>query len=622
MCNIAKLYIILALKRTYSVLFCILSVFGLHGCNDGRDYRWAKPIKTNYALVDSSYYTKLNFYLDSLERARPLEDFSHASRPRQIPHSPIIVYSAPSRSSIKDNISFSDSIWHERQWHSKYSRWIYRTYVLPLKSGTESFDSDWRRQSYYDWSRCAAGDSPEEMAEAIMREVPFGIYSMFRGVASQNYNHYKRFHRGTCDDYCIYATQILRAQGIPTSIDIIPCWGSHDLGHAFNSIIGPNGETVCSFNSGEGFQKFDFEHKVPKVYRQLSINVTSEDSPEQDIPSLFSDRALLDVTSSFDIPSSDVLVPSKLKRNSSRFAYLAVYRRSSWAIVARGDKKGKGYLFKDVGSGYLHNRTTNQSGEAIGDGILYLPVIYKNGHITPFNSPFILSSDGAVSFISASSQTDTISLTRKYPRFRRIVSFANELVGGVFEVANKADFSDAVTVYTIKQTPSSRVQTICLDKSYKCRYLRFRKPRGGFSLAEIIAFDNNGMNIASTPVSLKGLMLDTSLNNICDGNVLSFFSCQGEFHNLWIGIDLQYSQTVSSFSFCPRTDDNDITIGDVYELFMWGGNKWQSYGRRIAGAEIIEYNDVPTGGLYLLKDISRGKEERPFTIEEGKQIWW
>ena len=612
----------MAPKRTYSVLFCILSVLWLHGCNDGRDYSVAKPKKTNYSLADSSYYIKLNLYLDSLERARPLDDFSHASPPRQIPHYPVTVYSVPSRSSIKDNISFSDSVWQKREWHSRYSKRVYRSYVLPLKSGSEPFDRNWRRRSYNDWKHCAKGNSPEEMAEAIMREVQFGIYSMFRGVASQNYNYYNRFHRGTCDDYCVYATQLLRAQGIPTAIDIIPCWGSHDLGHAFNSIIGPNGETVCSFNSGDGLQTFELEHKVPKVYRQLSINVTPEDGPKQDIPPLFSDRTLLDVTSSFDIPSCDVFVPLEQNNVSSRFAYLAVYRRSSWAIVARGEKKGKGYFFKDVGYGYLHNRTSNQSGEDIGDGILYLPVQYINGKMSPFNSPLILSRDGEVHFISSSSQTDTISLTRKYPRFRRIITFADELVGGVFEVANKEDFSDAITVYTIKQTPSSRVQTIGLDKPYKCRYIRYRKHRGGFSLAEIKAFDNSGKRVASTPVSIKGLTQDASLNNICDGNVLSYFSCQGAFHDLWIGIDLQYTHTVSSFSFCPRTDDNDITIGDEYELFMWGGNMWQSYGRRIAGSEIIEYNDVPTGGVYLLKDISRGKEERPFTIEDGKQIWW
>jgi len=31
---------------------------------------------------------------------------------------------------------------------------------------------------------------------------------------------------------------------------------------------------------------------------------------------------------------------------------------------------------------------------------------------------------------------------------------------------------------------------------------------------------------------------------------------------------------------------------------------------------------VSANGLYILHNLTRGKEERIFTYEHGKQIWW
>lgn len=52
-------------------------------------------------------------------------------------------------------------------------------------------------------------------------------------------------------------------------------------------------------------------------------------------------------------------------------------------------------------------------------------------------------------------ETEHIRLTRKYPRFIRLIRFADEMVGGIFEGANKQNFSDAVTLYNIIDTPLS-----------------------------------------------------------------------------------------------------------------------------------------------------------------------
>ena len=36
----------------------------------------------------------------------------------------------------------------------------------------------------------------------------------------------------------------------------------------------------------------------------------------------------------------------------------------------------------------------------------------------------------------------------------------------------------------------------------------------------------------------------------------------------------------------------------------------------------LEYTEVPSGGLYFLRNLTRGKEERIFTYVDGEQVFW
>lgn len=93
----------------------------------------------------------------------------------------------------------------------------------------------------------------------------------------------------------------------------------------------------------------------------------------------------------------------------------------------------------------------------------------------------------------------------------------------------------------------------------------------------------------------------------------------------WVGLDLGVGneRIVTRIRFCPRSDTNFILQGDEYELLYWDKNKFQSMGRKIAlQYNYIDYNNVPSGAMYLLRNHSRGKEERIFTYQNGEQVWW
>ena len=64
-----------------------------------------------------------------------------------------------------------------------------------------------------------------------------------------------------------------------------------------------------------------------------------------------------------------------------------------------------------------------------------------------------------------------------------------------------------------------------------------------------------------------------------------------------------------------------LAPGTAYELFYWD-ESWQSLGQSTAGEEPLEFL-APSGALYwLVATDSKREEERIFTYEDGRQVWW
>ena len=92
----------------------------------------------------------------------------------------------------------------------------------------------------------------------------------------------------------------------------------------------------------------------------------------------------------------------------------------------------------------------------------------------------------------------------------------------------------------------------------------------------------------------------------------------------WLGLDLGRAVELSKLCYLPRTDDNFIREGEEYELCYWDGEGWSSLGRQIGrrATQELVYDNVPAGALLILHNHTKGKEERIFTYENGRQVWW
>lgn len=91
----------------------------------------------------------------------------------------------------------------------------------------------------------------------------------------------------------------------------------------------------------------------------------------------------------------------------------------------------------------------------------------------------------------------------------------------------------------------------------------------------------------------------------------------------WAAAEFSEPLHLSKIRIHPRTDGNAIYAGDVYQLYYWSGGKWKLAGEQRAGHEDrLTFTAIPDNSLLLLHNASRGREERIFTYEGGRQVWW
>lgn len=525
--------------------------------------------------------------------------------------------------SLREAIDCAVETWANVPWSKRYKKEQFYNYVLPHTVSNEPTEYYWR-WDIPNWLKIESNNIDMlSISRQINSRVAVNNSSETWGNPQLGYTASIHGNFGKCDDRAILTVMAMRSYGIPAAFEFIPFWGSTNTGHSVCSVILPNDSVAVFQNTNDDGENVFMANKTPKIYRRVfseqqnTILYKYRDS--ESIPSLFSDFRLIDVTALHRVGKQDIKVDLNIK-STSKLAYLAVFAPSGWRAVAFTKNRGARTYFKAVGDGTDYNGKISTYGENIGDGIVYLPCYYIEDQIIPAANPIIVSKDGSREIKNR--EKEKISLKRKYPRIKRIINYADQMQGGVFEVSNKADFSDAVEIYRISETPLSRLQKVDLSLDKPCKYIRYRKHSGTFSLGELKVYDSTGDEIDGTLIATRAVLGINEIENIVDGDPLTYFDLPGGL-DVWAGLRLDKASTIGYIEFCPRNDDNEISPGDIYELFYWDG-EWKSLGEKTATNYTIDFEGVPKGALLWLRDLTRGKEERPFTYDSksGEQIWW
>lgn len=421
--------------------------------------------------------------------------------------------------------------------------------------------------------------------------------------------------RAPCVDLSRLIAYAGRSIGIPIAIDYIPQWANRSSNHAWNALIDTNGKTL-SFGAkdevklGQHLQGRRWE-RVSKVYRMTYAKQHERLASicgQDEIPDNFSSPFIRDVSKEYfkgvDL-KIDVKTEISLKQN---YAYLSTFNDQDWIPVAWSKINNKKATFKNINT-----------------RVVYLPGYFINGSTTPVDYPYlVLDSVHTLKLKPNFTKTQTLVVKRKY-NIAKTEFFGERMKGGKFQVANKADFSDSVNVFKINEVPEICYNTVDVNNTNKYKYFRYCAPAGSNGeVAEIEVYEAKQVEKLSGKI-IGYLRVENNIvkfSKLFDGDVLSYYQNNKE-KSIWIGLEFDEPKQLSKISYLPRNDDNFIRDGELYELFYWD-NKWVSLGSQTGSikTQSLTYTNVPTNALFLLRNLTKGREERIFTYENGKQVWW
>ncbi|WP_304708779.1 hypothetical protein [uncultured Rikenella sp.] len=535
------------------------------------------------------------------------------------------------------NINESFAAWEKTPWHKRYSFEDFCEWVLPYREGNEDLE-DWR-------ALAMTLERPgEDMLQNIDSILKWGVVLI--NNSGQSYSagilHYplpltlsdmKTVGVGACGTLTQYAAKVFRSRGIPAGMDFIPAWGNRSSTHAWNSIILPEGKS-----EGIGYQKRGIlvvKDKIPKIYRKrfslLRSDALYRFREVEDIPDFFSGYDMEDVTTQYNMQVADVKIEGL--KSPGRLIWLSCFNNTSWVPVAYAEKQKGCAEFRNLGCGapirkgteignsIMVDTKTDPPYSGIGDGIVYLPIFYLRGKKYPAQAPFILHTDGMSERLVADvKHTQKVILDRKYPQHEQFAEFAQRAIGGRFEGANHPNFSDATILHEITSVQDHPFQSHPVEQSCTFRYLRYVAPDSSFAnLAEIRFYEDT--------VLLTGKMSGTpgrsSANDpkaLFDGDPLSYY-VTAEPYGTSAVLDLGGQRRITSIAYCVRTDMNEIWPGCIYEMWYWD-NDWVSLGEKKALGYSVEWDNAPKGALYLIRNLTHGKEQRIFTWQNNQVVWW
>ncbi|MDR2148135.1 MAG: hypothetical protein LBE91_16950 [Tannerella sp.] len=422
--------------------------------------------------------------------------------------------------------------------------------------------------------------------------------------------------KGTCNDYTVLGTYIFRSLGIPSGMDFVPQWADRSMGHDWNIIYTGNSRMEdYSFSAlwdtlGNHLKSRD--EKIAKVFRYTYAKQPDrpvlQNGKGEILPPTFRNPCIKDVTDSY-LDCMDITVSLTQKSFGKRkYAYLCNFNNHDWIPVHWGKIKANEVVFTKMGK-----------------NVAYLPVYFDGEGVRPAAPPFILTAEGEIKkLIPDHSKTQTVILKRKY-KPGDVPKKGELLVGSKFQVANKADFSDSLTVYEVNDVPEILYNPVDPNLSKPYRYFRFVSASGsrGGEISEIEVYSNDAEK------KLSGMLTGNlhcpegwEAKNAFDGDPLTSYMCEWGEEGL-IGLDFGKPVNIDYFRYLPRNDDNFIREGEEYELFYWDDYQWNSLGRQTGTSrQYLEYANAPLNALFWLRNLTKGKEERIFTYENGQQVWW
>ena len=520
-----------------------------------------------------------------------------------------------------DNIEKSFATWQASAWKNEVDFDTFCQYVLPYRFRNEVLPSiGWRDSLYNEYYPLIAGEKDIKRAFAILQAK---VWSQVGSSSSDvpyiiNVLDLKRQRRATCIQRCVLLGSVLRAVGIPAAIDNVTHWANYSqTGHSWVAMVIKDGTytvyekdsiarqhnrlDASSFKVNEqALKDYPIDGLFKKKYTRIGRTMYAlQEIPEKldwswSLVPKFVNSFSMDVSEAYK-KTGTVSIKSHLK---TKYAYLCTFTTGKdWEPVAYAKVKRSICQFENM-----------------GDSVVYLPVVYKEEKMQPVEYPFLWMNQQKKHFIPDTIHCQTIVLTRKYPLTGNFLNTWTRFIGSKLEGSQHRDFSKNEVLDTIATTPGFHTD-IALKPTQAYRYFRFVTPDDcKVPITEIECW-NGEQRLSGSYFGEKA----THPENCFDGDTFTPSKQLKEGYS--IGVDFGKPQSLTHIIFYPKNDGNYVIPDNEYELFYYD-NKWVSLGRKSSKDYSLVYEKVPSNAIYLLKNLTKGREERIFSYENGIQIWY
>lgn len=528
------------------------------------------------------------------------------------------------------NIDWAFKVWQEQPWGKNISFETFCEYLLPYRIGDEPL-TYWRETYYEKYNSLLDSlrmsdsldiEDPVVAANYLISKLPDKSY-YYTSVTPYPFGHigpeYVQYLSGTCREVTDFAVYLFRALGIPCAIDFVPARSYINAGHFWLTTWNKDGEEYMT----------DFPQKLrpvrknwwyrwddsSKVYRYtFSVNRGLYEQMAkygEEVYPFWRLPKFTDVTYGYGYNfKKELVIPLdkqyKTKRNG-KIAYLCVSARDRWTPVD--------WTVYDAG---------HLAFQYVRKGSFMRVATYENGELCFLTDPFYADKQNdEIHYYPVGKERQDVVLYAKC-NIEIENRFRNKMIGGVFEGSNHPDFLEKDTLFIIQGKPNRLNTTVksWSDKEY--RYLRYFGPAKGFcNISEVAFYEKNDT------IALSGKIIGTpgcsqhdgthEYTNVFDGKTWTSF----DYHQPtggWAGLDLGRKVRVDRIVYTPRNRDNYVRPDDVYELF-YCDRDWKSAGKIKAAADSLVFRDIPVNTLLLLRNHTRGLDERIFIYENGSQLW-
>ncbi|WP_291529054.1 hypothetical protein [Bacteroides sp. UBA939] len=560
------------------------------------------------AVMKASVDANIGGYLPDSEWKRKWLSFDYKSLSIQLDIKCI------SAGYLIENIDQSFKVWEECPWSKDYSFDDFCEWILPYRIADEPLEN-WKKE-YYDRYKplldsLYTGDDMVEAVNLLARH--FKRTNLFVLTTEYCMPHLgagflSEYLVGTCREITDHAVYVFRALGFPVGIDKYLYSPSNQHDHVWNVLKDSDGGFIPFWymDSSDFVVKRGVTdgRKKGKVYRNTFAAHYGRTAP---LSGLFS----RDVTAEyFGENEFKVKVDKKGEDNTVLLGMFTPFK----------------YVPVDVAPLRFGKARVNN----IEPGVIFQPLVYEDGKQKPAGYPFMVENGEVRYFRPHVSQTTTARIRRKYPLRQYLYGYMAAMTGARIEASNDKYFRNKELLYCITDSPRIHMNLYYPSVPRPYRYVRFTPPPQAHptddwraEVAELAFFDSIDSQAHLTAKAVYGgAPVDGNpaygIDKACDGDWLTFYYSAAGGDS--IVFDLQRAGVIKKILFVPRNDDNFITPGNRYELVYQNGvNGWKTLGEQVAATNELVYENIPVGALLWLRNLTRGKEEQVFYVENGEQ---